>query len=85
MGRIIDLGNGYGRLGGYSSLCASLTFPLTIHRVREFYVKGYVDRNEYQQALLDMGYTEEEVAWFTALDSVTVAEWKARLPNARTV
>ena len=72
MTRIIDLGNGYGRVEGYGSPYASLTFPLTLSMVQRLYVKGYLSRDEFQQALLDKGYSEERAAWLVAIVSVPV-------------
>ena len=85
MARIIDLGNGYGRLEGYGSPYASLTFPLTLYGVRRLYAKGHLDRDELQQALLDMGYSEQQAAWLVAVTSVTIGWWKAKVRGYRTI
>lgn len=85
MARIIDFGNGYARLEGYGSKYASLTFPLTLSRLRWLYVKGYLSRDELQQTLLDVGYSEQEAAWIVALSSVTVEQWKGKVDGLGTV
>ena len=85
MARIIDLGNGYARLEEYGSEYASLTFPLTISGVRRLYVEAYLTRDEFQQALLDIGLSEQEAAWFTTLDSVCLKEIARKYYGYRTV
>ena len=85
MTKIIDLGNGYARLERYGSPYASLIFLLTLARVRRFYAEGYLSKYEFHQALLDMGYSEREAAWFVALGSVTVEQWKERAHGYRTI
>ena len=85
MARVIDLGNGYGRVEGYGSPYASLTFPLTLYGVRRLHAEGYLSRDELQQTLLDRGYSEKEAAWLVALASVTVGRWKDRLNGYRTI
>ena len=85
MTRIIDLGNGYGRLENYGSPYVTLTFPLTLSRMLRLYIKGYLSKSELQQTLLNMGYDKWEVAWAIARSSVTVEQWKARVHGYRTI
>ena len=85
MARIIDLGNGYGRLEGYGSRYASLIFPLTLSGVRRLYAEAYLSRDEFQQALLDIGFSEREAAWFTTLDGVVLKEIARKYYGHRTI
>ena len=85
MTRIVDLNNGYARLENYGSPYASLIFLLTLARVRRFYAEGYLSKYEFHQALLDMGYSEKEAAWFVALGGVTVEQWKERAHGLGTI
>ena len=85
MTRIIDLGNGYGRLEGYGSEYASLTFPLNSDGLGGLYAKGYISQDEFQQALFDIGHDEESAAWLVAIASVTVEQWKAKVYGYRTI
>lgn len=85
MARIIDLGNGYGQLKGYSSRYASLIFPIGLSIIRRLHVKGYLDNNETMQTLLDMGYEFSEAKLIVAIDSVTVEQWKDRVSGLGTI
>ena len=85
MAKIIDLGNGYGRLENYGSPYASLTFPLNSVSLGKLYVTGYLSRDEYLQALLDVGYDAKVAEWKVAVASVTTEQWKARVERAGTV
>lgn len=73
MNRIIDLGNGYGRLEGYDSKYASLIFPLTFSRVRWLHAMGYIDDDELRTILLSMGYDLSVAKLSVALGKVKVA------------
>jgi len=85
MAKIIGIGNGYGRLEGYTSKYASLTFPLTRHHLNKLYRAGYLDKDEYTQTLLDIGHNPEYAKWATAVASITVKQWKKALKHARTI
>ena len=85
MSKIIDLGNGYGRVEGYTSKYASLTFPLTKRYLGKLYVTGCISKDEYRQALLDVGYSTEAAEWAAAVASVTTEQWKARVNGLGTI
>lgn len=69
MTEIIDLGNGYGMLKGYKSPYANFHFRLTQDSIRRLYSLGYLNRDEYYQWLLHLGYSLEHISWLYALDS----------------
>lgn len=85
MTKIIDLGNGYGRLDEYRSKYASLTFPLTLSRIRRLHTQKDINNTDMFHILGEMGYRLSEIKLFVAVDNITVEQWKARLPNARTI
>ena len=74
MAKIIDLGNGYARLENYGSPYASLTFPLTLSRVRQLHAENHINDDEAKDALTMIGFEPREAAWFVALDSVDLEE-----------
>lgn len=78
MTKIIDLGNGYGRIEGYHSKYASLTFPLTLSKIRRLHAMGYISNDELQEILLEMEYSPSEVKLLVAIGSVTVKQWRER-------
>lgn len=85
MARVIDLGNGYGRVEGYTSPYASLTFPLGRLHLGKLYVTGYLSKDEYIHELRKAGHTVQFAEWAAAVASVTTEEWKARVERARTI
>ena len=83
--RIIDLGNGYGRLEGYGSRYASLTFPLTLLRIRKLHAQEVISDDEARAILLEMGLEPSQVKWAIALGKISTEQWKARVYGYRTV
>lgn len=75
MTEIIDLGNGRGLLRGYKSPYANLHFRLTQVSIRRLYSLGYLNRDEYYQWLLHLGYSFEHIRWLYALDSSDVVKF----------
>ena len=85
MTRIIDLGNGYGRVEGYGSPYASLTFPLTPTWIRKLHARGIIDDTEVRLILLEMGFELSQVRWAIALGKVSTEQWKAKVYGYRTI
>lgn len=76
MARVVDLGNGYGRIEKYRSEYASLTFPLTIRAVRQLYAQGIIDHDEAQAVLTDVSCNLSTITWSLAVSSVTTHQWR---------
>ena len=85
MTRIIDLGNGYARLENYGSPYASLTFPLTLTRIRKLHAKEVISDEEARDILAEMGYSLPEMKWIVALGKITTEQWKARVNGLGTI
>lgn len=85
MTKIIDLGNGYGRVEGYGSKYASLTFPLTLSGVRRLHAKEVISDEEAQDILLRMGYALPETEWVVAIGKISTEQWKDALKRVGTI
>lgn len=85
MAKVVDLGNGYVLVRGYPSRYARLIAPQSLPLIRKLHIDGYLCDYEAIATLLDMGYEYSKAKWIVAVDHVTAQQWKARLPNARTI
>lgn len=84
MAKIIDLGNGYGRIKGYRSRYASLTFPLTLSTVRKLHAREIISDDEANRVFSVMGYEPVQVKWLVALGNVTTEQWRKAVDRAGT-
>lgn len=85
MAKIIDLGNGYGRIEGYPSQYASLTFPLTRFQILRLYIMGILSQDETKATLLEMGYEWSAINWAIAVANVTTEQWKEAINGMGTI
>lgn len=85
MAKVIDLGNGYGRIEGYPSEYANLTFPLTRSKILKLYALGVLNGDETTHVLLKMGYEFSTVRWSKAIAALTTEQWRKAIERAGTI
>ena len=85
MTRIIDLGNGYGRVEGYGSEYASLTFPLNTYAIRQLHVEGHINDKGATDALIMVGFEPRAASWLVTLDNIDLVQIGRKFYGHRTI